>query len=161
MQERWLSLCLYYYVFTLHSEAIAACCSQTILLLFYLQKTLDFTLFEAQPKPIETEQFSLKATSPHDLGEADLTNGNIEEAVLNQYLQNSRLEPMKNDVPQFSSSDTVNELLKGFKPMSPKETTQMLSMETEEVLPTFSRVLKQYSYSQGQPFTLMGTDLSL
>ena len=77
-----------------------------------------------------------------------LKNDNIEEAVLSQYLLNS-LEPTKDDHPQFSSSDTVNELLKGFAAPSPKESIHMLTLETEDVLPTFSQVLKQCSISEG------------
>ena len=121
------------------------------LFLCLIQKILNFTQFEVKPKPVETEVL------PPVLGEGDCTSGNIQEAVLNQYLLSSHVECRKDDgLPQFSLSDTVNELLKGFKEeVLIKEKAEVLSMETEDVLPTFSNVLKQYSTSQGQLFTLI------
>ena len=118
-----------------------------------------------QPEPAKTEPMFFKATNVADQ-EADqggdqgggaFGDVKIQEEVLNQLLC-SPLEFVQDDKAQdqpqqFSSSDTVNELLKEFAAASPQESTQMLSMETEDILPTFSRVLKEYS-SQGLYFTL-------
>ncbi len=78
-----------------------------------------------------------------------ISSDHIQNTVLSQYLLNTPLETHKDDSSQFSSSDTVNELLKGFAAPSPKESTHILSLETQDVLPTFSQALKQCSIPEG------------
>ena len=94
--------------------------------------------------------FHKPASSSSTAVQDHLMTSNIQEAVINEFLSTPLEQTDKEDQGQFSSSDTVNELLKGFAAPSPQEATQVLNKEIEEVLPSFSHALKQqFSLSEG------------
>jgi len=97
-------------------------------------------------KPLAASTASHSPAMPQD----HLITSNIHEAVINEFLSTPLEQTGREEQGQFSSSDTVNELLKGFAAPSPQEATHMLTKETEEVLPSFSHALKQQQFSLSQ-----------